>query len=92
MAKVFYEIGLMVQATVAEDDFETVEWEDDFSRVSDARKRARELSRKCPIKTRGKDIIAISITAHSDEEDISSYYLHWTEIYKNGELYDRIDY
>lgn len=40
MAKRFYEIGLMVQASPAEYDFETVEWEDDFDRVADARKRA----------------------------------------------------
>lgn len=42
MAKRFYEIGLMVQASPAEYDFETVEWEDDFDRVADARKRAKE--------------------------------------------------
>ena len=96
MGKKFYEIGLCVKASEYEHDYETVEWEDDFESVTEARKRAKELSKTCPFKYRGlpqaDDIVAIQITCHSDEEDVSSYYLHWCETYVNGKMVRRIDY
>ena len=92
MAKKYYEIGLMKQCSPAEFDFETVDWEDDYTHVAEARKRAKELSRECPYIHRKDKIVAIQITCHSDEEDISSYYLHWSETYINGKLMRRINY
>lgn len=94
MGKRFYEIGLMVQASPAEYDFETVEWEDDFDRVEDARKRAKELSKKCPFKYYNDrdDIVAIQVTCHMEVEDVTSYWICWTETYIGGKMVSRINY
>ena len=92
MAKKYYEIGLMKQCSPAEFDFETVDWEDDYEHVAEARKRAKELSSKCPYTHSGCEIVAVQITCHSDEEGVSSYYLHWSETYVNGTMVRRIDY
>ena len=95
MAKKFYEIGLMarVKDSAVWDDFETIEWEDDFEKVTDARKKARSRSKECPFKdAHGREVVAIQITCHSDEEGVSSYYLHWSETYVNGKMIRRIDY
>ena len=48
MAKKYYEIGLMKQASAAEHDYETIDWEDDYDNVADARKQAKKLSKQCP--------------------------------------------
>lgn len=93
MAQKFYEIGYMVQASSAEDDFETVEWEGDYERVEDARERARELSKKCPFKYyRRGDIVAIQITCHAEIEGVTEYWIYWTETYKNGKMIRRRNY
>ena len=93
MGKKMYEIGLMAQASPAEYDFETIDWEDDYYTAAEARKRAKELSKKCPFKDyHGREIVAIQITCHSDEEEISSYYLHWSELFVNGRMVKRINY
>lgn len=94
MGKKMYEIGLCVKASEHEFDFETVEWDDDLESVTEARKRAKELSKKCPFKYYNyqSPIEAIQITCHSDEEEVSSYYLHWCETYVNGKMVRRINY
>ena len=94
MEKRFYEIGLMVQASPAEYDFKTVEWEDDFDRVADARKRAKELSKKCPFKYHNDrdDIVAIQVTCHLEVEDVTSYWICWSETYIGGKMVSRINY
>lgn len=97
MGKKFYEIGLMGKSEMTTDaphDYVTLDWEDDFETAAEARKRAKELSKKCPFKTfgHGLEILAVQITCHSDEEDVSSYYLHWSELYENGKMVWRLDY
>lgn len=92
MAKKYYEIGLMKQASPAEHDYETIDWEDDYDNVADARKQAKKLSKQCPFTHCGCEVVAVQITCHSDEEDISSYYLHWSETYVDGVMVRRIDY
>ena len=94
MGKRMYEIGLLVKASEAENDFETVEWEDDLERVADARKKAKEISRKCPFKDwHGREIVAADVTCHSDEEEEmgSNYWVHWREVYVNGKLAYRLE-
>jgi len=93
MAQKFYEIGYMVQASPEEYDFETVEWECDYERVEDARKRARELSKKCPFKYNNRgDIVAIQITCHAEIEGVTTYWIYWTETYINGKMIRRTNY
>ena len=93
MAKKYYEIGLMSRVSPVEFDYETIEWEEDFDRVADARKVAVRMSKKCPFKDyHGRRVDAIQITCHSDEPGISSYYLHWSELYEGGKMTLRITY
>ena len=92
MGKRMYEIGLLVKASEAENDFETVEWEDDLEKASDARKKAKELSKECPFKDcHGREIAATDVTCHSEVEDVTTYWVHWREVYVNGKLAYRIN-
>ena len=96
MAKRYYEIGLMGKSKMTTDaphDYETLDWDVDYDTAKEARREAIRLSKECPFKTyHGQEILAIQITCHSDEEEISSYYIHWSELYENGKMVRRINY
>ena len=92
MSKKMYEVGLMAKASPAEYDFKLIEDDEDFTSVREARKRAKELSKKCPFKDyHGIQIDAIDITCHCENE-MSSYWQFWRETYVGGKLVWRIDF
>ena len=92
MSKKMYETGLMARVSPAEFDFGLVEEDEDFTSVKEARKRAKELSKKCPFKDyHGRQIDAIDITCHSENE-MSSYWQHWRETYVGGKMVFRINF
>ena len=92
MGKKMYEVGYLIPASPAEYDFETVDYEDDYDSRKEATKVAKELSKRCPFVHYGQQIEAISVTCHSDEEGITSYWIHWKEIFVNGKMVWHLDF
>lgn len=84
-----YEVGLLINGDYG---VETVEWPVDLGSKSAAVREAMKYARKCPfLDTRGRTIVAASVTCHSVEDD-SDYHIHWTETYRAEGLNSHIDY
>ena len=70
-------------------DYETVDFEPCIN-YRDAVKRAKEISKRLPLKdSHGREIVQVQIAAYysgeeAEEEYGTTYYLLWKETYKNG--------
>ena len=95
MANKFYEVGYMVKASEAKHDYKTIEIEGHYDKVGKARKRARELSRECPIPNSHhpeEPIIAIEVVCLEEETDYMDGCIHWDETYVNGKMVSKTNY
>lgn len=89
MEKKLYTVGYMVKASDAIYDFRTSELEGRYESEKEARNRAKELSRKCPLPNHlDPDYPIVAMEVVCDNEDN----IFWGETYVNGEMVGKTDY
>lgn len=89
MEKKLYTVGYMVKASEARYDFRTIELEGRYESVKEARSRAKELSRKCPLPNHldpDCPIVATEVVCDNEEN------IFWDETYVNGKMVGKTDY
>lgn len=102
MAKIEYELYLRTWSHFNPNakrdlDYETIDFEPCVN-YRDAVKRAKEISKNIPYKTRyGEEIVQVQVAAYyggdeAEEEFGTSYYLLWKETYENGKGCGRYRY